>query len=72
MVFPLMKWQQTPEETVEVVFPVEGRIDEPDENDENLESLSITRLKELAKEKGIENYSKMSKAELLKALDDKI
>ena len=44
----------------------------PDENDENLESLSITRLKELAKEKGIENYSKMSKAELLKALDDKI
>ena len=27
--------QQTPEETVEVVFPVEGRIDEPDENDEN-------------------------------------
>ena len=41
----------------------------PEENDENLESLSITRLKELAKEKGVKNYSKMSKAELLKELD---
>ena len=38
--------------------------------DTNLESMSITKLKELAKEKGIKNYSKMSKAELLKELDD--
>ena len=42
----------------------------PEENDDNLESLSITRLRELAKEKGIKNYSKMSKAELLKELDE--
>jgi len=41
----------------------------PEEDDSNLESLSITRLKEMAKEKGIKNYSKMSKAELLKELD---
>ena len=41
----------------------------PEENDDNLESLSISRLRELAKEKGIKNYSKMSKAELLKELD---
>ncbi len=42
----------------------------PDENDnENLESMSVTKLKELAKEKGVKNYSKMSKAELLKELD---
>ena len=41
----------------------------PDEDEENLESLSITKLRERAKEKGIKNYSKMSKAELLKELD---
>ena len=41
----------------------------PDEDEENLESLSITKLREIAKEKGIKNYSKMSKAELLKELD---
>ncbi len=41
----------------------------PEENSDNLESLSITKLRELAKEKGIKNYSKMNKAELLKELD---
>ncbi len=42
----------------------------PEENIDNLEELSITKLKEMAKEKGIKNYSKMSKAELLKELGD--
>ena len=42
----------------------------PEEDESNLESLSITKLKELAKEKGIKNYSKMNKAELLKELDE--
>jgi cell division protease FtsH len=42
----------------------------PKEDDENLESLSITRLREMAKEKGIKDYSKMNKAELLKELED--
>lgn len=41
----------------------------PEEDNNNLESMSVTKLKELAKEKGIKNYSKMSKAELLKELD---
>ena len=45
-----------------------GKMPEEDEN--NLESLSITKLKEIAKEKGIKNYSKMNKAELLKELDN--
>ena len=43
----------------------------PEEDEENLESLSITKLKAIAKEKGIEGYSKMNKAELLKELDEK-
>ena len=41
----------------------------PEEDESNLEALSITRLREIAKEKGIKNYSKMTKAELLKELD---
>ncbi|MBQ6497868.1 MAG: ATP-dependent zinc metalloprotease FtsH [Bacilli bacterium] len=43
----------------------------PEEDEDNLESLSITKLKAIAKEKGIEGYSKMNKAELLKELDEK-
>ena len=43
----------------------------PDEESEtSLEKMSVTKLKELAKEKGIKNYSKMNKAELIKELDD--
>ena len=43
----------------------------PEEDDNtSLESMSITKLKELAKEKGVKNYSKMNKAELLKELDN--
>ncbi|MBR3210338.1 MAG: ATP-dependent zinc metalloprotease FtsH [Bacilli bacterium] len=41
----------------------------PEEDESNLESLSITKLKEIAKAKGVKNYSKMNKAELLKELD---
>ncbi len=41
----------------------------PEEDENNLESLSITKLREIAKEKGVKNYSKMNKAELLKELD---
>ena len=43
----------------------------PEEDDETaLEKLSITKLREIAKEKGIKDYEKLSKSELLKALDD--
>ena len=41
----------------------------PEEDETNLESLSITKLKEIAKEKGLKGYSKMNKAELLRELD---
>jgi len=41
----------------------------PEEDEDNLESMSVTKLRELAKEKGIKNYSKMTKAELLRELD---
>ena len=44
-----------------------GKMPEEDEN--NLESLSISKLRELAKAKGVKNSSKMSKAELLSELD---
>ncbi len=44
-----------------------GKMPEEDEN--NLEALSITKLREIAKEKGIKNASKLTKAELLKELD---
>ena len=42
----------------------------PKEDDNNLESLSITKLREIAKEKGVKDYTKMNKAELLKELED--
>ena len=43
----------------------------PDETDEtSYEKMSVTKLKEIAKEKGIKGYSKMNKAELLKELDE--
>ncbi len=45
-----------------------GKMPEEDE-ETSYESMSITKLREIAKEKGIKNYSKMSKAELLKELD---
>ena len=40
----------------------------PEEDESNLESLSITKLREIAKAEGVKNYSKMNKAELLKEL----
>ena len=45
-----------------------GKMPEEDE-DTSYESMSITKLREIAKEKGIKNCSKMTKAELLKELD---
>ena len=41
----------------------------PAEDEENLESLSITKLREMAKEKNIEDYDRKTKAEILKELD---
>ena len=41
----------------------------PDENQDNLESMSLTSLRQMAKDKGIKNYSKMNKAEIIDELD---
>ena len=45
-----------------------GKMPEEDE-ETSYESMSTTKLREIAKEKGIKNCSKMTKAELLKELD---
>ena len=41
----------------------------PEEDDDNYESMSVTKLREIAKEKGIKNASKLTKSELLKELN---
>ena len=48
-------------------MPLEGELKEK----ETYEDLTITELKELAKDKEIKGYYKMSKEELIKALDEK-
>ena len=49
-------------------LPEEGEEEEP--KDLNLEDLSVNELKELAKNKGIKGYSKMTKEELIDELQD--
>ena len=49
-------------------LPVEG--EEAEAKDLNLEDLSVAELKELAKNKGIKGYSKMTKEELIDELQD--
>ncbi len=41
----------------------------PEEDNENLESMSLTTLRQMAKDKGIKNSSKMNKAEIIDELD---
>ena len=42
----------------------------PEEDSETAyEKMSLTKLKEIAKEKGIKGYTKMNKAELVKELE---
>ncbi len=47
-----------------------GHMPSEEDNDDNYESMSITKLRSIAKEKGIKNYSKLTKSELLKELND--
>ena len=49
-------------------LPVEG--EEEEAKDLNLEDLSLTELKDLAKNKGVKGYSKMTKEELIEELQD--
>lgn len=48
----------------------DNEIDASDFKEISLEDLTLTELKDLAKEKGIKGYSKMSKDELIKELND--
>ena len=41
----------------------------PDEEDKKIEDMTLEELRKLAKEKEIKNYSKLSKAELIKELE---
>ena len=55
------------------VMPDEdNEIDGSDFKEASLNDLTLAELKELAKEKGLKNYSKMNKEELIKELDDKV
>ena len=55
------------------VLPDEdNEIDGSDFKEASLNDLTLAELKELAKEKGLKNYSKMNKEELIKELEDKI
>ena len=55
------------------VMPDEdNEIDASDFKEASLSDLTVSELKELAKEKEIKNYSKMNKEELIKELEDKI
>ncbi len=63
----LLEYETLTKEQID--YLVENGKMKDDDEETSLESMSITKLRELAKEKGIKNYSKMSKAELLKELD---
>ena len=55
------------------VMPDEdNEIDGSDFKEASLNDLTLAELKELAKEKGLKNYSKMNKEELIKELEDKV
>ena len=49
-------------------LPEDDELEQP--KDLNLDDLTLTELKELAKNKGIKGYSKMNKEELIKELQD--
>ena len=50
----------------------DNEIDNSDFKEASLSDLTSAELKDLAKEKGIKNYSKKNKEELIKELEDKI
>ena len=63
----LLEYETLTKEQIDYLV-ANGKMPDEDE-DTNYEAMSVTKLKEIAKEKGIKNYSKMNKAELLKELD---
>ena len=63
----LLEYETLTKEQIDYLVE-KGVMPEEDDNT-NLESMSITKLKELAKKKGIKEYTKMSKSELIKAME---
>lgn len=63
----LLEYETLTKEQID--YLVENGVMPEEEDDTNLESMSITKLKELAKKKGIKEYTKMSKSELIKAME---
>ena len=68
----LRRYHKNNEEPVEEVKEdqVNEEVIEANQADQvNLEDKNVTELKELAKEVGVDNYSKLKKAELIKELN---
>ena len=63
----LLEYETLTKEQID--YLVENGVMPEEDDDTNLESMSITKLKELAKKKGIKEYTKMSKSELIKAME---
>ena len=64
----LLEYETLTKEQID--YLVENGHMKDDEEEDNLEKMSITKLRSLAKEKGVKGFEKMSKAELLKELDE--
>ena len=63
----LLEYETLTKEQID--YLVENGVMPEEDNNTNLESMSITKLKELAKKKGVKEYTKMSKSELIKAME---
>ena len=64
----LLEYETLTKEQID--YLVENGHMKDDDEEDSLEKMSITKLRSLAKEKGVKDYEKMSKAELLKELDE--
>ena len=63
----LLEYETLTKEQIDYLV-ANGKMPEEDE-ETSYEAMSVTKLREIAKEKGVKNYSKLTKAELLKELD---
>ncbi len=63
----LLEYETLTKEQID--YLVEHKEMPSEEEETNYENMSLTKLKELAKEKGVKGYSKMNKAELIKELE---
>ncbi|MGM9879135.1 MAG: ATP-dependent zinc metalloprotease FtsH [Bacilli bacterium] len=65
----LAKYETLTKEQIEYLVE-NGHMKEEDSNDEDHSEMSVSELKNIAKDKGIKGYSKMSKEELIDAIND--